>query len=99
MLNNITSVRILQQFLSYLQELSSDPYVLLSSPYALFLVKAATFFDGSKIPTSVLCMIHQGTFMPSLVQIGQVVLEEKIFKRNNIKNSKKMSKKRSITPT
>ena len=52
---------------------------LLSDPYVLFLVTANMFFDGSKIPTSVLCTILQGTFIPSLVSIGQVVSEEKIF--------------------
>ena len=38
------------------------------------------------------------TFIPSLVPIDQVVTEEKILERNNIKNSEKMSKK-EITPT
>ena len=40
---------------------------------------AAMFFDGSKIPTSVLRRIPQGTFIPSFVPIGQVVSEEKSF--------------------
>ena len=62
---------------------------LLSDPSVLFLVMAAMYFDGSKIPTSVLCTIPQGTFKVSLVPIGQVVSEEKSFERNNIKNSKK----------
>ena len=60
---------------------------LLSEPYVLFLVTAAMFFDPSKISTSVLCSTPQGTFIPSLISIGQVV-SEKIFERNNIKNSK-----------
>ena len=46
---------------------------------------AAMFFDGTKIPTSVLCRIPHGIFTPSLVPIGQ--------ERNKIKNSKKKSKK------
>ena len=29
----------------------------------------------------------QGTFIPSLVAIGKVVSEEKIFERNNTKNN------------
>ena len=44
-----------------------------------FLVTVAMFFHGSKIPTTVLCKVPQGTFKQSLVLIGQVVLEEKIF--------------------
>ena len=52
---------------------------LLSDPFVLFLVTAAMFFDGSKIPTTVLCTIPQGTFIPSSVPLGQVVSEEKIF--------------------
>ena len=47
----------------------------------LFLVTAAMFFDASKIPTSVLCTIPQGTFKPSLVLIGAIVLEEKSFEK------------------
>ena len=39
----------------------------------------AMFFDGSNIPTSVLCKIPQGTFIPTLVPIGQAVSEEKGF--------------------
>ena len=35
------------------------------------------FFDESKIPISVLCRIHQETFIPSLVLINQIVSEEK----------------------
>ena len=50
---------------------------LLSDPYILFLVTEAMFFDESQ----------------SLVPAGQVVSEEKIFVRNNIKNSQKTSKK------
>ena len=57
------------------------------------LVMAAMFFNRSNYPTSVLCRIPQDTFIPSLVPIGQVVSEEKIFERNNIENSKKTSKK------
>ena len=64
----------------------------------LFLVMAVMFFDKTKTPTSILCRIPQRTFKPSLVPIGQVVSEEKIFQRNNIKSSKKMLKK-AITPT
>ena len=52
---------------------------LLSDTYVPFLVTVAMFFDGSKIPTSVLCKIPKGTFIPSLVPIGQVVTEEKIL--------------------
>ena len=50
-------------------------------------------FNGSKIPTSVLCTIPQGTFKVSLVPIGHVVSEEKSFERNNIKKGiiKKMA--------
>ena len=45
------------------------------------------FFDGSKLPTSVLWRIPQGTFILSLVPIGQVVSDQKIFvERNKIKN-------------
>ena len=50
-----------------------------SDPYILFLV--AMFFNGSKIPTPVLCRIPQETFIPSLVPIGQVVSEEKSFEK------------------
>ena len=66
---------------------------LLSDPYILFLVMAAMFFDTSKISISVLSKTPKGIFIPSLVPIGQVVSEEMIFEKNNIKNSKKMSKK------
>ena len=62
---------------------------LLSDPYVLFLVMVAMFFNRSKILISVLCMTPQGTFIPSLVPIGQEVTEEKIFERDNIKNNKK----------
>ena len=34
----------------------------------------------------------QGTFIPSLVPIGQVVSEERMFERNNIKKAKKSKK-------
>ena len=54
---------------------------LLSDPYVLFVVKATMFFDGSKIPTSVQCRIPQGTFIPSLFPIGQVVSGEKSFEK------------------
>ena len=50
-----------------------------SDPYVLFLVIAAMFFDESEIPTSVLCKIPQGTFIPSSVLISQVVSEGKSF--------------------
>ena len=52
---------------------------ILSDPYVLFLVMAVMFFDRSKIPKSVLCRIPQGTFIPSLIPIGQVVSEVKYF--------------------
>ena len=61
---------------------------LLSDPYVLFLVMAAMFFDVSKILTPILCRIHQGIFVPSLVSTEQIMSEEKIFERNNIKNTK-----------
>ena len=38
------------------------------------------FFDGQKIPTSVLCRIPQGTFIPSLVTMGKVVSEKSFEK-------------------
>ena len=53
----------------------------LSDPYVLFSVTAAMFFNGSKISTPVLCRIPQGTFIPSLFQIGQVVPKEKSFEK------------------
>ena len=53
---------------------------LLSDPYVLFLVMAAMFFDGSKIPTSVLYQIPQGISIQSLVPISRVV-SEKSFKQ------------------
>ena len=61
-------------------------------PYDLFLVTAAMFFDRSKILTTVLCLIPQQTFIPSLVPIGKVVSEEKIIERNNIKTVKNVNK-------
>ena len=64
---------------------------LLSDPSVLLLVTAAMFWDGSKIPISVLCSIPPEIFIPSPILIGQVV-SEKIFERNNIKNSKETSK-------
>ena len=54
---------------------------LLSDPYVLILVMAAMFSDRSKIPMTVLCRIPQGTFIPSLVTIGQVVSEKKSFEK------------------
>ena len=42
---------------------------------------AAMFFIESKIPTTVLCTIPQGTFILNLVPIGQVVSEEKSFEK------------------
>ena len=36
-------------------------------------------FDGSKIPTSVLCKIHQGTFTPSLTPIDHIMSKKKIL--------------------
>ena len=54
---------------------------LLSDPYVLFLATTAMFFDGSKIPTSVLCRILLETFVPSLVPVGQVMSKEKILKK------------------
>ena len=35
---------------------------LKSDPYVIFLVTVAMFFDGSKIPTTVLSTIPKGTF-------------------------------------
>ena len=61
---------------------------LLSDLFVLFLVTMAMFFDGSKIPTSVLCRIPQGILIRSLVPMGQIVSEEKIFEGNNIKIAK-----------
>ena len=52
---------------------------LLFDPYVVFLVTVAMFVDESKIPTSVLSRIPQGTFIPSLVLISQVVSEKKNF--------------------
>ena len=70
----------------------------LSDPCFLLLVTEAMFFDGSKIPTSVLYNIPLETFIPNLVPISQVMSEEKIFERKkNIKKSQKTSKR--ATPT
>ena len=66
---------------------------LLSDLYVLFLATGAMFFYGSKIPIPVLCRKAKGTFIPRLVPIGEVFPEEKIFERNNIKNSKKVLKR------
>ena len=52
-----------------------------SDRYVLFLVMTVMFFDGLKIPTSVLCRLPQGTFIPSFVPIGQVVSVEKSFEK------------------
>ena len=54
---------------------------LLSDPYVLFLVTVAMFFNGSKIPTSVLCRLPQGTFIPIFVPIDQMVSEKKSFEK------------------
>ena len=75
MLNTFTQSKVGQNFLSF----GDICKKLLSNPYVLFIVKAAMFFDGSKIPTLFLCRIPQGTFISSLVQIGRVVSEEKSF--------------------
>ena len=50
-----------------------------SDPYVLFLVMVAMFFNGLKIPISVLCRIPQQKFLLSLIPISQVVSEEEIF--------------------
>ena len=42
----------------------------MSDPFVLFLVMATIFFNESKIPSSILCAIPQGTFIPSLVLIN-----------------------------
>ena len=55
---------------------------LLSDPYVLFLVTAAMYFDRSKIPKPALCRIPYGTFITSLVLIGQVMSEKKSLKKN-----------------
>ena len=39
------------------------------------------FFDGSKIPTTVLSRIPNGSFIQNLVPIGQAVSEEKSFEK------------------
>ena len=41
---------------------------------------ATTVFDGIKFCEQSLKRTSEGTFLPSLVQIGQVVWEEKMFK-------------------
>ena len=64
-----------------MQKLQCDPFVL-------FFVMVAMFCNISKIPTSVLCRISQGIFIPSLVPFGQVV-SDKIFERNKIQISQK----------
>ena len=58
------------------------------------------FFDGLKIPTSVLCSsTPKGPFKPSLVPIGQIVSEEKIFERKTkrFKTAKKKIKTKKTT--
>ena len=47
----------------------------------LFLVTAAIFFNKIEIPTSVPFKISQGTFIPSLALIGQVVSGENSFEK------------------
>ena len=54
---------------------------LLSDPYVLFSVTVAMFFSESKIPTSILCRIPQGTFITSLIPIRHIVSEEKSFEK------------------
>ena len=73
-------------------ELYAKDYCLTHTLYVLFLVMAAMLLDGSIIPTTVLCRIHQGTFIPSLVPIDQIMSKKKIFERNNVKNSKNVEK-------
>ena len=43
---------------------------------------ATTVFDGIKFCEQFLKMTSQGTFLPSLVQIGPAVWGEKMFKKN-----------------
>ena len=50
-------------------------------PLCPILVTAAMLLNCLKIPTYPLCRIPQGTFMPSLVPISQVVSEGKRFKK------------------
>ena len=45
-----------------------------------FVAMATRVFDGIKFCEQFLKKISQGTFLPSLVQIGPVVWEEKMFK-------------------
>ena len=72
---------------------------LLSNPYVLFLVPTSMLFNKTNISTSFLCRIPKETFIQSWVPIGQVWSKEKIFERNNIQNSFKKCRKRTITPT
>ena len=65
----------------------------LSDPYVIFLVTAAMFFNGSRIPPLVLFKIPQGTFITTLVYVGHVVSEKNSFRRNHIKKKKKKLKK------
>ena len=63
---------------------------LLFDPYVLFSVTVTMFFStDQKTPLQV----YAGTLIPSFVSIGEIVSEENIFERNNIKNSKKNLKK------
>ena len=65
-------------------EISTKNYCL--TPYVLFLVMAAIFFEESKIPAPILRRISQRTFILSLVPIGQEVSEKKSFERVNDDN-------------
>ena len=47
-----------------------------------FVSMATRVFDGIKFCEQFLKRTSQGTFLPSLVQIGPAVWEEKMFKRN-----------------
>ena len=51
----------------------------MTDPYGLFFVPAAMFVDTSNFPKSVLDSIPKGSFILSLVLIGPVVSEEKLF--------------------
>ena len=77
MLNTLTCARIWLNLTVF--EIYAKNYCL--TPMFYFLVKEAMFFDGSEIPTWVLCTIPQGTFIPSLVPISKVVSEENSFEK------------------
>ena len=64
---------------------------LLSDPKCSIFRNGGHVFDGSEIPTSILCRIKQGPFMQSLVPISQVVSEEKICEK---KITSKIAKKK-----